>query len=167
MTNVHSGPSDLTEAILRPAPPPSLTDSSFSRTNGDIIAMQFSAEAGVMPDGGDGGGEAAAAWDGGGYSIGRLATPFTGIDNLAVVKERLETHLDMTISKWKGKWPLAERVWVKRQVEKLVFSMNQFLEDEIDDVTATTIRTTVVRPTPTPRLKGPAVLLGARCIRLC
>jgi len=105
--------------------------------------MQFSAEAGVMPDGGDGGGEAAAAWDGGGYSIGRLATPFTGIDNLAVVKERLETHLDMTISKWKGKWPLAERVWVKRQVEKLVFSMNQFLEDEIDDVTATTIRTTV------------------------
>jgi len=100
MTNVHSGPSDLTEAILRPAPPPSLTDSSFSRTNGDIIAMQFSAEAGVMPDGGDGGGEAAAAWDGGGYSIGRLATPFTGIDNLAVVKERLETHLDVRRAEW-------------------------------------------------------------------
>eukprot|EP00038_Savillea_parva_P008724 m.178774 g.178774 ORF g.178774 m.178774 type:complete len:707 (+) comp14618_c0_seq1:242-2362(+) len=76
------------------------------------------------------------------YTLGRLANPFSGIDDLFEAKKKLEKDLK-ALDKWEGHWPLAERIWVRRQVDKLVFAMNQFLEDEIDEDVSTVITSTV------------------------
>jgi hypothetical protein len=55
------------------------------------------------------------------------------------------TCVFQALDKWEGRWPLAERVWVKRQIEKLVFAMNQFVEEEVDLNAAKAIESIVVR----------------------